>query len=399
MLTVVTHKFRLNPTKEHEHEFLRFSGCKRYVWNWALATFGESFHYHAAALALTQLKRTEQGSFLNQASAQSLQQVLKDLERGFKNKREGRANWPRWKSRHTEPNAFRFPQDVRLDGKSIVLPKIGTVPIVLHRPVDGVLKSVTIKQTPRGKWNATLVVHRQITDSVPTCTHPVGLDVGLETFVTFSTGEKIEPPKFYRKQETRIKRAHRRVSRTQKRSKNRGKARRQLSAVYEKVRNARQNFLHQLTHRIINQFDCICIEDLNLAALAKTKLRGHSKSWQDAAQGEFRRQLEYKSAWKGRTVIRIDRFFPSSQLCSNCGFQQKHDLSIREFTCSACGCQHDRDLNAAKNILIEGLSILSAGTAAVMPGEEHIRPYCKAGSVETGKVPVSTLEAVAFTRR
>jgi putative transposase len=208
--------------------------------------------------------------------------------------------------------------------------------------------------------------------------------------VTFSTGEKIAPPKFFRAQQTKIKRAHRSVSRTKKHSKNRGKARRRLSSVYEKVRHRRQEFLHQLSHRLLGEHDVICLEDLHLAALAKTKLRGHSKSWLDAAQGEFRRQLEYKAEWRSKRIVRIDRFFPSSQLCSHCGHREKHALSVREFTCSVCGIQHDRDHNAAKNILAEGLTLLSAGTAAAMPVEEHIRPDRQAGSSEAGKVPVST---------
>lgn len=390
METVRTYKFRLNPTKEQEQQFFSFAGCRRYVWNWALATFGEAFHCHTAMLALTELKKTEEAAFLNQAVAQSLQQVLKDLERAFKNKREGRAGWPRWKSRHTEPNAFRFPQAVRLDGNLLVVPKIGAIPLVLHRQVEGTIKSATIKATPRGKWNVALVCHSEIAETPFTRENPVGLDVGLETFVTFSTGEKIAPPRFFRKQQTRIKRAHRRISRTQKRSKNRGKARRRLSSIYEKVRNSRQDFLHQLSHRIVTEHDCICIENLNLAALAKTKLRGHGKSWLDASQGEFRRQLEYKAEWQSKRIVRIDRFFPSSQLCSNCGFREKHDLSVREFDCANCGVKHDRDRNSAKNILIEGLTLLSTGTVAVMPAEEHIRPECQAGSVEAGKVPVST---------
>jgi putative transposase len=380
------YQFRLRPTQEQAALFRQFSGFRRYVWNWALSTFGETFTYPTAALALTQFKKTQEGSFLKGAVAQSLQQVLRDLEQAFKNRREGRAGWPRFKSRHTTPNAFRFPQSVRLEGNAVLLPKIGSVPLILHRRVEGELKSATLKQTPSGKWNIIFVCHTERESRPVTCENAVGLDVGLETFVTTSEGEKVEPPQFFRKQQTRIRRAQRRVSRKQKSSKNRTRARQRLSAVHEKVRNQRSNFLHQLTHRLASAYDVLCLEDLNLSALAKSKLRGHSKSWWDAAHGEFRRQLEYKCLWRSKRILRVDRYYPSSQICSECRHRVALCLSDRSWVCPCCKTQHDRDENAAKNLKREGLRILSAGMAAVMPVEEDVRLAKQAVPVETGKV-------------
>jgi len=388
MLIQRTYKFRLKPTPQQEQQLVFLAGCRRFVWNWALRTFGEDFRYPKAARALTAFKQTEEGAFLKEAVAQTLQQVLQDLERAFVNQRQGRSRWPRFKSRKSTPHALRFPQDVRIENGAIFLPKLGAIAATLHRLVEGQIKSATVKQTPRGRWNITLVAHSEIEVKPYTQDTPVGIDVGLESFLTLSSGEKIAPPRFYRKQEAKLRKVQRRVSRKHKGSKNRTKARRRLAAVYERVGNQRENFLHQLTHRLVERHDVICIEDLNLSALTRTKLRGHAKSWTDAALGEFRRQLEYKALWRSRQLVLVSRFYPSSQLCCDCGFREPHALSVRRWICPCCQTEHDRDVCAARNILTEGLRQLTVGTTAAMPVEEIVRPLdAGACSEEAGKVP------------
>jgi putative transposase len=244
----------------------------------------------------------------------------------------------------------------------VSIPKVGVVQVKQHRPLCGEIKSATIKQEPTGRWKITFVSHIEIPDVQPTSAEsPIGLDVGLSTFLTTLAGEKTAPPQCYRKQEKQVKRAHKNVSRKKKGSRNRSRAMKRLACVYARVRQKRQDFLHQLTHRLLSEHDVICIEDLNLSALAKTKLRGHSKSWLDASFGEFRRMLAYKSVWNGKRLVAIDRWFASSKTCHLCQHKTELAISDRTWTCSnpECGAVHDRDVNAAINILLEGLRMLS----------------------------------------
>ncbi len=247
-------------------------------------------------------------------------------------------------------------------GNCVSIPKIGLVEIVLHRPVEGILKSATIKQEPSGKWTITFVSHIQIPQGqtgVPET--PIGLDAGLETFVTTSDGAKTPPPKFYRKQKKKLRKAQRSFSRKPKGSRNKSKARKRVAVIHARIRNRRNDFLHKQSRKLCECHDCVCLEDLGVSALAKTKLRGHSKSWHDASWGTFRRQLTYKQRWRGQRIVAVDRFFASSQQCHVCGLRTKHDLSVQVWICEGCATLHDRDINAAKTILAEGLRKLACG--------------------------------------
>lgn len=230
--------------------------------------------------------------------------------------------------------------------------------------MEGEIKSATIKQEPSGHWSITFVCHCDVPDiQTGEPERPVGLDAGLETFVTTSEGDKIPPPKFYRKQERKLKRAQRSHSRKQKSSRNRDSARRRLSAVHAKIRRQRQDWLHKRSRELADKHDVLCIEDLAVSALSKTKMRGHAKSWYDASWGSFRRMLAYKQAWQGKRLVVVSRWYASSQECHVCHQCTKHDISVRRWTCSHCGTLLDRDLNAAINLLTEGLRILAAGNA------------------------------------
>jgi putative transposase len=356
------YRYRLNPTKDQEALFVQFAGCRRFVWNWALARktavykeTGKGINYNALAAELVALKKQSETAFLKESHSQVLQQTLMDLDKAFGAFFEKRARFPRFKSRKRSPHAFRFPQNVTIDGNGISVPKVGRIKAIIHRQPEGVLKSATIKQEA-GKWYVVFVAHVELPDAPVSCESPVGIDVGLESFVTLSNGEKVAPPKFYRKAERKLARLQRQVSRCDKQSKRRQKAKARVARFHAAVANRRNDWLHKLSARLVKEHDTICIEDLNIKGLTKTKL---AKSFHDAALSTFLRQLEYKAQWNYGQVVKVGRFFPSSKTCHKCGKRVQLSLSDRQWLCGGCGAFHDRDVNAAVNILREGLEGIS----------------------------------------
>jgi putative transposase len=400
------YKFRLKPTAEQEALFVQFAGCRRFVWNWALARktavykeTGKGINYNALAGELVALKKQPETAFLKESHSQVLQQTLMDLDKAFGAFFDKRARFPRFKSRKRSPHAFRFPQNVTIDGNSISVPKVGRVKAIIHRPTEGVLKSATIKQEA-GAWYVVFVSHVTLPDVPVSCANPVGIDVGLESFVTLSDGEKVGyplkvgAPKFYRKAERKIARLSRQVSRCEKQSKRWQKARARLARFHATVANRRNDWLHKLSARLVSEHDTICIEDLNIKGLVKTKL---AKSFHDAALSTFLRQLEYKAQWNCGQVVKVGRFFPSSKTCHECGARVKLSLSDREWLCGACGVLHDRDINAAVNILKEGLCISRLAPSCLHDAATPPKLYSLAGgtldslnALGAGVSPVNT---------
>ena len=367
MIVTKCYKFRLEPTPEQEHEFFRFAGCRRFVWNWALerkcAVYketGKGIGYVALAAELVQLKKQPETAFLKGCHSQVLQQTLMDLDKAFVSFFEKRSRFPKFKSRKRYCNAFRIPQNVALVDEKVSIPKIGLVKVRLHREIEGVVKGATIKQEPTGHWHVTFVSHLELPDAPATCDAPAGIDVGLEAFTTLDNGEKVKPPKFYRRSQRQLKRLQRRLSRCRKSSHNRVKARKRLARCHARVRNQRNDWLHKLSAKLVRLYDTICIENLNLKGLVRTKL---AKSFSDAALSTFLRMLEYKVVPRYGQVVKVGRFFASSKTCSNqdCRHKQPLELCDRTWICECCGTEHDRDINAAINILIEGLRILALG--------------------------------------
>ena len=367
MIVTRCYKFRIEPTPEQEHEFFRFSGCRRFVWNWGLERkktvykeTGKGICYKALAAELVELKKQPETAFLKECHSQVLQQTLMDLDKAFVSFFEKRSRFPKFKSRKRIVHAFRIPQNVMVVDGKVSIPKIGLVKVRLHREMEGEIKSATIKQEPSGHWNITFVSHLELPDAPPTCENPVGIDVGLESFVTLDNAEKVKPPKFYRKGERKLRRAQRKLSRCKKNSHNRQKAKKRVALCHAKVRNQRNDWLHKLSCRLVRLYDTLCVEDLNLKGLVRTKL---AKSFSDAAISTFLRMLEYKVVPRYGQVVKVGRFFPSSKTCSNpdCGHKQLLELSDRKWVCEKCGTLHDRDINAAINILVEGLRILAVG--------------------------------------
>jgi len=380
MMITKCYKFRLEPTPEQEQEFLRFAGCRRFVWNWALGRkqsvyqeTGKNIGYGALAAELVQLKRQPETAFLKECHSQVLQQTLLDLDKAFVAFFEKRSRYPKFKSRKRAVPSFRIPQNVSLLEGKVSIPKIGLVKARLHREMEGEIKGATIKQEPSGHWNITFVSHLEIPDAPPTCDVPVGIDVGLESFVTLDNGEKVKPPKFYRKGERKLRRAQRKLSRCQKNSRNQQKAKKRVALCHARVRNQRLDWLHQLSARLVRLYDTLCIEDLNFQGLVRTKL---AKSFSDAAISSFLRMLEYKVLPRYGQVVKVGRFFPSTKTCSTpeCRHKQILELSERQWVCERCQTLHDRDINAAINILMEGVRILALGMRESLSADgENVR--------------------------
>ena len=366
-----TYRFRMRPKKDQGQALNRTAGARRFVWNWALARWKEHYASTSKSISLQQLsaeltalKASPETAWLNEVDSQALQQTLKDLYRAFVAFFAKRARHPRFKSRKRDQARFRIPQRIKIRDGAVYVPKVGWVRIRQSREVDGTTKGATFRREADGHWYLSLTVEFMMPDIAvppPDPAKTVGIDLGLIDFATTSDeSEPVPTPKFYRKGAQKTRRAQKAVSRRQKGSKRRDKARQRLARIHRKVRNQRQDFLHKLSTDLVNQHDAICIEDLNVKGLARTKL---AKSFTDAAMGEFRRQLEYKCLWNRKTLIVIDRFFPSSKMCNRCdAINDMLTLSDRHWVCG-CGMVHDRDRNAAINIRDEGLRTLAAGQA------------------------------------
>ncbi len=351
-------------------------GCGRKQAHYAAT--GKNLTYNALAAALTQLKRDADHLWLQACVAQSLQQALMDLETACTNFFANRAKYPRFKSRKRTPHSMRFPQCVMVvDDTTISVPKIGLVRAVIHRPLQGVVKGATVKQDATGAWWVVFVCHIERPDVAPTCDRPVGIDVGLESFTTLHTGVKVKPPKFYRRGEKKLKRLARKLSRATKGSANRRKAKQRLACAHQRIRNQRADWLHKHALEIIQQFDTVCIETLNVKGLARTKL---AKSFSDAALSTFMQMLHDKAEWHGRRVVKVGRFYASSKTCHRCHEKTILTLSDRVWTCGTCSTIHDRDINAAINILDEGIRLVAAGMSETQNAAgDAVRPASAGG--------------------
>jgi putative transposase len=377
------YRFRMEPTCEQAHALNRMAGARRWVWNWGLdrrrehyREFGKTLTFKALCLELTALKSRAGSAWLGEADSQALQQVLKDLCQAFVNFFEKRAHFPRFKSRKRDRGRFRIPQRVKVVLGAVIVPKIGRVRIRQSRDVDEETKGATFKRDAKGHWSITLTVAFEMPDVACTAPDPatvIGIDLGLKDFAIFSdASEPVPAPKFFRQGQKKLRRAQRAVARRQDGSKRKAKARVKVARIHQKIASQRKDFLHKLTTRLVLGHDALCIEDLSLKGLARTKL---AKSFTDASMGEFRRQVTYKSEWNHKPLVVIGRFFPSSKMCSACG-AINHELTLadRKWDCR-CGSHHDRDPNAAINIRNEGLRILAAGQAESQNAQgQPVRP-------------------------
>lgn len=359
-------KVRIYPTKEQQILLEKTFGASRFVYNHFLKLksylyqeFKIKITYNHTSKMLTELKRQKQ--WLRVPDKWALGNVLKDLDSAYKNFYSGRGKYPKFK-RKGDKNSYRTSSNIRVDNSFISIPKVGLLRYKDTYKLEecNILKiyNVTISKTPSGKYYASILTEVYIPCFERT-NQNIGIDLGLKDFAIFSSGIKIDNPRVLKNLEVKFRKLAKSLSRKVYNSSNYIKAKLRLAKFHRYVANIRKDFLHKLSTNLVKNYDIICIENLNIKGLMKSKL---SKSFQDVSLYEFIRQLEYKSKWYGKIISKVDRFYPSSQLYSNCGYKNHEvkNLSIREWTCPKCGVHHDRDINSAMNILNEGLRILNS---------------------------------------
>ena len=384
------YRYRIEPTGEQRQALAKAFGCARVVYNDGLRLREDAYRAgllfipdaELLQLVTTEAKKSPERMWLTEVSAVILQQSVADLHRAYRNyfralaafkaarargeKAVLRVHRPRFKSKH-HAQAVRFTANSRfrmLPNGRLRLPKVGELRIRWSRPLPADPSSVTVTLDRAGRYHASFVV--EVAEMpLPATDDAVGIDLGLFSFAALSTGEKVVNPRWLRQRERALRRSQRNMARKRKGSMNQEKARRRLARQHAKVADARRDFHHQLSTRLVRENQAVYVETLNLAALRRSTL---GKSLADAGWGQFIRMLEYKASMAGRTIVKVDRWHPSSQLCSSCGGRTGpvglSGLRVRAWTCGECGSVHDRDVNAAKNILAAGQAVTACGPGA-----------------------------------
>lgn len=365
-LTDYTYKFRLYPTQEQEIKLANHFGCVRWVYNHFLDRrvkfyleakekdlAKKSLNYNDDAKELTGIK--EETEWLNEVNCQSLQHALKHLDSGFNRFYKKLARFPKFKKRNHK-QSFRIPQYVQVeDGKLYIVKFREGIEINLHRPIEGEIRNATISRNKTGQYFVSIGVQRNI-KKLPKSKRLIGIDLGVKALATCSDGTTYKNIKPYRTLENKRRVLAKALSRSVKGTKGREKARRKLAKLDNRIRNIRQDYLHKVSHRIVSENQTIVMEDLNVSGMMK-KNGKLSKSIWDCSLYELVRQITYKAKWYGREFLQVSRWFPSSKTCGNCGYiNDALTLSDREWTCPRCEVKHDRDMNAACNILRQGLN-------------------------------------------
>ncbi|MPY49583.1 RNA-guided endonuclease InsQ/TnpB family protein [Streptomyces acidicola] len=370
-------KYRFYPTDAQAAELSRTFGCVRKVYNMALAARTEAWtlrqervNYNATSAMLTAWKKTGDLAFLCDVSSVPLQQCLRHLQSAFTHFFAKRAQYPRFKSKKKSRKSAEYTTSgFRFRDGALTLAKMAEpLDIVWSRPLpEGAGPStVTVSQDAAGRWFVSLLCEDPSVGALPATDAAVGVDAGLDHLLTLSTGEKVTNPRHERKDRARLALAQRRLAKKAKGDgANRAKARRKVARIHARIADRRRDALHKITTRLVRENQTIVIEDLTVRNMLKNGRLARAIS--DAAWSEFRSLLEYKADWYDREVVAVDRWFPSSKLCSTCGtLQHKMPLNIRTWTCGSCGTTHDRDVNAAKNLLAAGRAVTACG-AGVRP--------------------------------
>lgn len=368
------YKYRFYPTPEQAEQLARTFGCVRYVYNRALAERSRAWTQEQRRVThaetdkmLTAWKRDPETSWLTEPSKGPLQASLRHLQGAFDAFWRKQTRYPRFKKKGKSKDSATYFANcfTYRDGRVKLAKMREPLDIRWSRPLpeNAMPSRVTVSRNARGQYHVSILVEEQVAQH-PHTDAVVGLDAGITASATLSTGEKIVNPKHEKRDRKRLARAHRNLSRKQKGSNNQAKARAKVAKIHGRIADRRRDHLHKFTTRLVRENQVIAIEDLNVRGM----LSNHSlaRAVSDAAWGEMRSMLEYKADWYGREVVAVDRWFPSSKMCSACGaLCDSMPLSVREWTCR-CGAVHDRDVNAAKNIRAEGLSVLACG-AGVRP--------------------------------
>ena len=361
-------KYRLYPTASQAEKINQNIGCARFAYNIMLDAKIKHYEQHKETLYVTPASFKDAYPFLKDADSLALSNAQLNLEKAFNKFFQKKTGYPKFKSKHkcrwsyttnNQRNKKNPEKDsIRFDGNRIKLPKVGYVKIVEHRQHEGVIKSVVVSKERSGEYYASVLCEIKNPEPLPVTDKVVGIDLGLHDIIVCSDGERVASPKHFRKSEQKLAKRQRAFSRTQKGSNGHEKARVKVARCHQKIKNQRNDFLQKLSTKLIRENQVICLEDLSVKGMERNhKL---AKSVTDASFSRFVEMLEYKAEWYGRKVVKIDRFYPSTQLCSGCGYKNEaikglRGLKFREWVCPECGESHDRDLNAARNILKEGL--------------------------------------------
>lgn len=370
------YRFRFYPTPEQEQNLAKTFGCARFAYNHMLRIRTDAWYkeqkrvgYHDTSALLTELKKQPETIWLNEVSSVPVQQSLRHLQTAFGNFFAKRTKYPTFKSKHDKQAAEYTSSAFKWDGKALKLAKMDA-PLNIRwsrtLPKAAKLTTVTVSKDAAGRYFVSMLCDDTV-QAKPEVIGKIGIDLGLTHFSILSTGEKIAAPNIFRKNEAHLAKLQRRMEKKQKGSANRFKAKRKVARLHAKTADTRKDFLHKLSTRLVNENQVIAIESLAVSNMQKNRCL--AKSISDAGWSEFVRQLEYKSLWYGRTLVGIDRWYPSSKRCSDCGhIVPKMPLKVREWACPECGSIHDRDINAARNVLTAGLAGLVCG--------ESINPVC-----------------------
>ena len=367
-MTLKAFKYRLYPTESQSIKINQTIGCARLIYNLMLDAKQKHYSQYKKTLniAPAKFKQDEKYSFLKEVDSLALANAQLNLNTAYNNFfKKPKSGFPKFKSKHKSRWSYTTNNQngtIRFDKNRIKLPKIGYVKIVEHRPHEGRIKSATISKERSGEYYISVLCEVENIQKLPETNKYIGIDLGLKDFIICSDGQRIEAPKYFRKYENKLAKKQREFSRTKKGSNGHEKARLKVAKCYQKIKNQRNDFLQKLSTKLIKENQIICLEDLSIKGMEQNhKL---AKSVTDASFNKFVSMLEYKAEWFGRKIVKIDRFYPSTQICSSCGYKNESikglkNLGVREWVCPECGEVHDRDLNASRNILKEGLRILN----------------------------------------
>jgi putative transposase len=403
-MKLLAYKFRLYPNEDQKVLINKTFGCTRKIFNLILNDNIIAYTSTGRSNYPQPTKYKKEFEYLSDVDSLALANARINLQSAFTNffrnikKGKNEKGFPKFKSKKNPKQSYTTNSQrnsIRIVSNTIKIPKLGFVKCKFHRKVNGLIKSVTISRNSQNNYFVSILTEQDLVKIKNTNNKILGIDLSFQNFAVLSSGEKINPPKFFYEAEEKIAKLGRKVSKCKLGSNNRQKKRLVKAKFEEHISNKRKDFVHKLSRKLVNEYGIIVVEDINLQHLARHKNWG--KTINNLGFGMFRDFLKYKCEAESKIFIKADKFFPSSQLCSKCGFQNKEvkDLAVREWICPKCGAKHDRDINAAINLV---QWYIGMGHTKLTPVGDNVRPEVQAIVVESGKVLKQlTLEAPCFS--